>query len=92
MAYGKVFPMIINVEVTNNGKENALSLLRRFTKKVQRAGVLPRMRSIRYSQRNSSEYVKKKRTLKYLRQKEVTAELIKLGKMPETPVRGGHRK
>ena len=83
--------MSINVEVTNNGKENALSLLRRFTKKVQKSGVLPRVRSIRYSQRATSEYVKKKRTLKYIRQKATTAELIKLGKMPEIPVRGGRR-
>lgn len=83
--------MAINVEVVNNGKENALSILRRFTKKVQKAGVLPKMRSLRYSTRNVSEYVKKKRTLKYLKQKQETAQLIKMGRMPETPVRGRRR-
>lgn len=79
--------MAINVEVTNNGKENALSLLRRFTKKVQRSGVLPKMRSIRYSTRNVSEYVKKKRTLKYIRSKEETAKLVKLGRIAENPAK-----
>jgi len=83
--------MAINVEVINSGKENSLSILRRFTKKVQKAGVLPRVRGIRYSTRNVSEYVKKKRTLKHLRQKDYVLEQIKLGRMSETPVRGKRR-
>lgn len=83
--------MTTNVEVVNNGKENALSLLRRFTKKVQRSGVLPKVRSNRYSNRNVSEYVKKKKTLKKIARTQEVAKLIKLGRMPETPVRGGRR-
>jgi hypothetical protein len=75
--------MTTNVEVINNGKENSLSILRRFTKKVQRSGILPRMRSLRYSTRNLSEYVKKKRTLKHIRAKEYITEQIKLGRMQE---------
>jgi ribosomal protein S21 len=75
--------MTTNVEVINNGKENSLSILRRFTKKVQRAGILPRVRSLRYSSRNISEYVKKKRTLKHLKQRDFVLEQIKLGKMAE---------
>lgn len=83
--------MATNVEVVNNGKENALSLLRRFTKKVQRSGVLPKVRSNRYSTRALSEYVKKKKTLKRIARTEEMAKLIKLGRMPETPVRGPRR-
>ncbi len=76
--------MSINVEVTKTDNENNLAVLRRFTKRVQGSGVLPRVRSIRYAVRKPSEYVKKKKTLKVLaRRKEVNA-LIKLGKMQET--------
>jgi ribosomal protein S21 len=75
--------MATNVEVINNGKENSLAIIRRFTKKVQKSGVLPKKRSLRYSSRSVSEYVKKKRTLKYLKQKVHIAEEIKLGRMAE---------
>jgi len=73
----------VNVEVTKNGNENNVNLIRRFTKRVQGAGILPRVRSIRYSTRKQSEYVKKKKTLKLLKRREEVAELIKLGKMNE---------
>jgi len=76
--------MATNVEVVKNGGENNLGVLRRFTKRVQGSGVLPRLRGRRYAKRLSSEYTKKKMTLKKLaRQKEV-AGLIKMGKMIAT--------
>ena len=75
--------MAINAEVVKTGNENNVNLIRRFTKKVQGSGVLPRVRSIRYSSRKQSEYVKKKKTLKVLKRREEVAELIKLGKMSE---------
>ena len=75
-------------EVVKAGNENNLNLIRRFTKKVQGSGVLPRMRSIRYSLRKPSEYVKKKKTLKVLKRREEVAELIKMGKMSEYTGRG----
>ncbi|MFA7216766.1 MAG: hypothetical protein WC095_02185 [Candidatus Paceibacterota bacterium] len=75
--------MTVNVEVTKTGNENNLNLIRRFTKRVQGSGVLPRVRSIRYSSRKASEYVKKKKALKVLKRREEVAELIKLGKMTE---------
>ncbi len=80
--------MTTNVEVTKSGNENNLNLIRRFTKRVQGSGVLPRVRSLRYSGRKASEYVKKKKTLKVLRRREEIVELIKMGKMPEMPTRG----
>ncbi len=80
--------MITNVEVTKGGNENNLNLIRRFTKKVQGSGVLPRVRSIRYSTRKLSEYVKKKKTLKVLKRREEVTELIRLGKMAEFTTRG----
>ena len=73
----------VNVEVTKGANENNLSVLRRFTKRVQAAGVLPRVRSRRYSERDKSENVRKSRTLRLLKKREEVAELIKLGKMNE---------
>ena len=73
---------MINVEVTKGNNENSLSVLRRFTKRVQGSGVLPRLRSIRYSERALSENVKKKKTLKSIGKREVLEGLIKLGKAP----------
>jgi ribosomal protein S21 len=76
--------MATNVEVTKNGGENNLSVLRRFTKRVQGSGVLPRIRGRRYAKRLSSEYTKKKMALKKIgRQKEVSFA-IKMGKMVAT--------
>ncbi|MFZ2522483.1 MAG: hypothetical protein WAX44_00940 [Minisyncoccia bacterium] len=80
--------MAINVEVVKSGSENNVNLIRRFTKRVQGSGVLPRIRSIRYSGRKLSEYVKKKKTLKVLKKRENYAELLKMGKVVERATRG----
>lgn len=73
----------VNVEVTKGPNENNLSVLRRFTKRVQSAGILPRVRSKRYTEREKSENVKRSKTLKQLKKREEIAELIKLGKLNE---------
>lgn len=73
----------VNIEVVKGQNENNLSVLRRFTKRVQAAGILPRVRSKRYSERVKSGNVKRAKTLEYLKKKEAVAELIKLGKMAE---------
>lgn len=79
---------MINVQVERNQNESGLSLLRRFTKRVQGSGILPRVRSIRYASRNISETVKQKKTLKKLRQKAYILEQIKLGKITENERKG----
>ena len=76
--------MAINVEVTKNGNDNNLGLIRKFTKRVQGSGILARLRTKRYSGRKPSEYVKKKRALKKIAGRERIRELIKMGKMPGT--------
>lgn len=73
----------VNIEVIKGQNENNLSVLRRFTKRVQGAGILPRVRSKRYSERVKSENVKRAKTIEYLKKKENIAELIKLGKIAE---------
>jgi ribosomal protein S21 len=73
----------VNIEVVKGPNENNLSVLRRFTKRVQAAGVLPRVRSKRYTERTPSANTRKAKTVAFLKKKEVTTELIKLGKMAE---------
>ena len=72
--------MATNVEVTKNGTENNLGVLRRFTKRVQGSGILPKLRSRRYAKRASSEYTKKKMALKKIGRRAEIAEAIKMGK------------
>ncbi len=75
--------MAINIEVERNANENAVNLIKRFTRRVQGSGILPRVRSIRYTERQPSKYTKKKRALKSIQGREKMAELIKMGKMVE---------
>lgn len=82
---------MINVEVTKGSSENNLSVLRRFSKRVQAAGILPLLRRKRYSERAKSENVKKAKTLRYLKKKEVLEELVKLGKVAK-PSKFGRRR
>ena len=57
---------IINVKVAKNNNEPPTSLLRRFQKKTQESGVLPRIRSIRYNVRGLSDLKTKRAKLKKL--------------------------
>lgn len=74
---------MVNIEVVKGASENNLSVLRRFTKRVQAAGVLPRVRSRRYTERNPSSNTRHAKTVAFLKKKEITAELMKLGKIAE---------
>lgn len=72
----------VNAEVKKNSNENAISLIRRFTKRVQGTGVIPRVRSIRYSQRKASHFKMKKSALVVLEKRAAYEKLAKLGKLP----------
>ena len=74
--------MATNVEVKKTGTENSLGLLRRFTKRVQESGVLPRVRGNRYADRPLSKFKRKKGALKVLAKRKVYERLKKLGKLP----------
>ena len=74
---------MINIEVTKGANENNLSVLRRFTKRVQAAGVLPQVRSKRYAERVPSKNTRRAKTIAYLKKKETISELIKMGKMSD---------
>ncbi len=82
--------MAKNVEVTKKKNESNISLLKRFTKKVQESGVIKKSKSIRYQDRPQSDYVKKKKRLKSLDKTAEIQKKIKLGKFTVTNKRG-HR-
>lgn len=73
--------MNVNVEVAKNNNETTASLIRRFTKRVQGAGIIPKAKSLRYSERPTSKYTKKKMALKRLIKRKEIERLKKLGKI-----------
>lgn len=75
--------MMINVEVSQNDNENSVSVLRRFTKRVQGSGVLNRVRGSRFFERPQSKYKRRTGALKRLERREGFRELLKLGKVKE---------
>jgi len=84
--------MNTNVRVEKNQNENTMGIIRRFTKRVQGAGILRRVRSIRYRERPVSTFLGKKRKLASLRRKKTYDELLKLGKIEERPQRKSFRR
>ncbi len=82
---------MINAEVTRNPNENALGVIRRFTRKVQGSGIIQRKRSLRFAVRTQSPYKVKMKTLKGIKRRADLAELVKLGKAPVKPERGARK-
>lgn len=79
---------MINAEITKTGNENALSMLRKFNRRIQGMGLVRHARDRRYHVRPPSQALKKKRALKRIAKIAIIKQLIKEGKMAETPVRG----
>ncbi|MCH8889355.1 hypothetical protein IID26_02955 [Patescibacteria group bacterium] len=83
---------MINVQVEKQGSENSISTIRRFTKRVQGSGVLRRARKIRFHSRPKSKFTRKKGALKGIRKRAEREELIKLGRIPDRPLRMRRRR
>lgn len=83
--------MAINVEVEKNNNESSANVIRRFTKRVQGAGIVPKVRGGRYFSRMKSDNVRRTAKLKKLEKKTVYEKLVKLGKIQEHRGRGGRR-
>lgn len=84
--------MSINAEVSKSGNESTLSTIRKFSRKVQGTGLVRTVRGARYFVRGASKIVKKKRALKLIKRRAEFKQLVKEGKVSETPVgrgRGG---
>lgn len=75
--------MAINVKVEKHNQESTANLIRRFTKRMQGAGIIPRIRKGRYYQRERSPMVIKAAKLKKLAGAEKYEKLVKLGKIQE---------
>ncbi len=75
--------MATNVAVTKNTNESSANVIRRFTKRVQGAGIMNKVRSGRYRTRVKSRNVQKTARLKKLIKKETYETLLKLGKVQE---------
>lgn len=75
--------MATNVQVEKNPNESSANVIRRFTKRMQNAGILRRVRGIRYYARTKSENVRKEARLKKLGKKAAYERLYKLGKVQE---------
>jgi len=75
--------MATNIKVEKNNSESTANLIRRFTKRVQGSGIIPRMRNNRYYTRSKSRNVNKMARLKKLERKEEYERLLKLGKIQE---------
>ncbi len=75
--------MAINVQVEKNNNESSANVIRRFTKRVQGAGILKKVRDGRYYSREKSSNVNKMAKLKKLAKKVTYEKMLKLGKIAE---------
>ncbi len=75
--------MATNVQVVKNNNESSANVIRRFTKRVQGAGIIPKVRSGRYFTRIKSRNVQRFAKLKKLGKRESYEKLVKLGKVQE---------
>jgi ribosomal protein S21 len=75
--------MAVNIEVAKNANESTANLIRRFTKRVQGAGLVQGIRRERYFSRIKSRNVRKASRLTVLARREKYNELLKLGKIAE---------
>ncbi|MBP6855021.1 MAG: hypothetical protein KBD26_01200 [Candidatus Pacebacteria bacterium] len=73
----------VSIEIKKNTNENNASVLRRFTRRVQEAGLLQKVKGNRYSERPLSKLALKKGKLKNLAKRKNVERLKKLGKIVE---------
>jgi ribosomal protein S21 len=81
---------MINVSVAKHGTENATALIRRFTKRVQGAGIIRRVKSARYTERPKSLLRRKKSAIRRITRRAAHDEMDRMGLIKETP-RGPRR-
>ena len=79
--------MATNVQIEKNNNESSANVIRRFTKRVQGSGIIPRMRKNRYFARTKSENIQQAARLKKLKKKTVYEMQLKLGKIQERTYR-----
>ena len=70
-----------NVEVKKNSNENNMSLLRRFSRRIQESNMTRIVKAKRYSSRKTTKLGQKNMALKKITRRKEVARLQKLGKM-----------
>ena len=75
--------MAVNVEVEKNQAESTANLIRRFTKRMQGAGIVQKARGTRYFKRDKSENVHRRSKLLRLKRQNEYQKLLKLGKIQD---------
>lgn len=73
--------MAINIDIKKNPHENATSVIRRFSRKVQESGIIPKVKGKRYSGRPLSKLSQKTMALRRIARRKEVERLKKLGKM-----------
>lgn len=69
------------IEVRKNPNENNMSVLRRFSRRVQESGIVRRVKGSRYNERKESKLKIKKGALKRISRRKEIEKLRKLGKL-----------
>lgn len=69
------------IEVKKKDGESPLSVLRRFTKKMQQSGNLSVVRGLRFNKRSESKLIKKRRALKKIIRRKEYEHLKRIGKI-----------
>lgn len=80
--------MITVIEVEKNQNESNMSLIRRFSRKVRDSGIVQKVKSKRFNQRQPSKLKVKESTLKHLEREKEKEKMFKLGKA----IKGGRRR
>jgi hypothetical protein len=75
--------MTKNVTVTAKEKENSMGLLKKFSQKMRSSGVVPRLKSLRYNDRELSFFKKKQEKLRKIDKLATLERDLKLGKKPK---------
>lgn len=69
------------IEVRKNPNENNMSVLRRFSRRVQESGIIRKVKGARYNERKDSKIKIKKSALKRMERRKEIEKLKKLGKI-----------
>lgn len=80
---------MINVEISKSGNDNTMQVIRKFSRRVQSSGLIPFVRKHRYWTRSASDAKKKNSALYRINKEAERIQLIKDGKISETPERRG---
>ncbi|QSH39654.1 hypothetical protein JXR01_01430 [Candidatus Kaiserbacteria bacterium] len=79
--------MATNIQVEKTGTENTGAVLRKFTQRMRSAGIVQKMRKIRYRARPVSKNMQRATALRKIERRGDFEQLIKEGKLSDS-VRG----